>query len=369
MKKAYISEQQNGLKLFHQAGPFTFKSGAVIDELILAFETYGELSEKKDNVVVVHHALSTGSHVASHSKNKTAGWWETMVGPSKPIDTNQVFVICINNLSGCYGSSGPSTISPRTNKPYQLDFPITTFSDIVQSQKILIDFLGIDKIQTIVGCSVGGMTSLQWALDFPDSVNTVFLASTCHKAYPANVANRTVQREIIQLDPDWKNGYYQKNPTKGLMIARKLGFYTYKSQAEFNRRFEFSQLEHPVTKLHDKTSEIEHYLEYNAAKFTKIFDANSYLYITKAMDLYNTTDNSTNEHEAFKRIKAKVTVLSVNTDILFPPFQQEQIYLLMKSAGVDVNYVEYQSTNGHDTFLIETDEIGRYINELITDRN
>ena len=364
--KPYSKQYENGLKIFHYTKEFKFSSGQTIAELFLAYETYGELSEKKDNVVLIHHALSTGSHVASHKKNKTDGWWEAMVGPDKPIDTQSSFVICINNISGCYGSSGPSTINPLTNKPYQLDFPITTFSDIAKSQKLLMDFLGISKIQTIVGCSVGGMISLQWAIDFPESVATLFLASSCHKAYPANIANRTVQREIIQLDPDWNNGNYHKNPQAGLKIARKLGFYTYKSQAEFNRRFEYSRLNNKVEDLAEKTSEIEHYLDYNASKFTKIFDANSYLYITKAMDIYDVTNNEKDEIKNFKKIKAIVTVLSVNTDILFPPFQQEKIYSLLNQAGIEVNYIEYQSTNGHDTFLIETDEIGKYIKQLIT---
>lgn len=359
-KEYFIQSHANGVHTFILNHIFRFEFGGEIDQLTLAYETYGTLSPQKDNVILIHHALSTNSHVASHTKNPAPGWWESMIGPGRPIDTNKFFVICINNLGSCFGSSGPASSDPRTKKPYRNTFPIVTMRDIVKAQYLLTSYLGIEHLYAIIGNSMGGMLSLTWAIDWPDSVARLISISSCYKAYPANIANRAIQREIIQLDPAFKKGRYEKNPSLGLKIARKLGHFTYRNAETLNQKFLDDSKCDP-----DKPAEIENYLEYNANKFVSYFDANSYLYLLQAMDLFDATRPYGDVQSAFSRIQASALVVSVDSDILFTPKQQEDLYAALKLSDVTTDFIQHHSSYGHDTFLVETDRIGKYIQNFL----
>lgn len=339
-KLVKFTETEKGLKIFQSDAPFVFENGKSIQPLILAFETYGELSAAKDNVILVHHALSTNSHLAAHAKNPEKGWWEAVVGAEKAIDTKKFFVICINNLGSCFGSSGPASINPETGKPYRADFPAVTITDMVQAQQLLLSHLGIKKLFAVVGNSMGAMMSLTWAILYPDVVQRLISVSSCYKAYPVSVATHAVQREIITMDPDWKQGYYEKIPVRGFSIARKFGLLSYRNPNELNARFE-------------KAAGLLEYLDYNAKKFIAIFDANSYFYIFAAMDNFDVTCGYENKLEPFKKIKAKTLVVSVSSDLLFPPQQQRDLYDLLQAAKVKTTYVEHESDYGHDAFYAD----------------
>jgi len=213
------------MQTFTHHSPFSFELGGEIKTLELAYETYGQLSAKKDNVILINHALSTNSHAASHSGDTSPGWWEAFIGPGKAINTDHFYVMCINNLGSCFGSSGPSSIDPNTQTPYQNSFPTFTIKDMVHAQYLLLNSLGITTIHTLIGNSMGGMLSLQWACNYPEQIQQLILTSTCYKAYPANIINRAIQKEIIQLDPLWQQGKYTKNPTEGLKNCTKIRSY------------------------------------------------------------------------------------------------------------------------------------------------
>ena len=355
-----IIEGADGKNKFILKEDFSFQMGGVINPLELVYETYGSLNADRDNVILIHHALSTNSHVASHPKNTAPGWWQAMVGSGCAIDTDQYFAICINNLGSCFGSSGPASINPKTNQPYRVDFPTVTVEDIIKSQYILLNDLGIQRLHAVIGNSMGAMMSLSWAIHYPNSLEKLILISSCYKAYPANIANRVVQRETIKLDPAWQEGYYEKNPINGLKIARKLGHFTYRNPSHLNQKFINNEKSHP-----DEFCEVEDYLEYNATKFSNAFDVNAYLYQLTVMDLFDVTRGYKNKSDAFKKIAAKVLVISVDSDILFLPEQQEELYHELMNAKVNAEIIRHHSEYGHDTFLVEIDDIGGYIKNML----
>jgi homoserine O-acetyltransferase len=330
-----------------------FASGEELQPWHLVYECYGKLNANRDNAILIHHALSADCHVASHTQNSNPGWWEEMVGPNKAIDTNHFYVICINNLGSCFGSISPISINPHNQKSYRADFPALTFSDILHSQQLLLQELGIRKLYAVIGSSLGGMLSLQWAIDYPDSVARLICIAACHKAYAVNIANRTIQREIIQLDPEWQGGYYEKNPIRGLQIARKLGHYTYRHPSLLNKKFA------------DNPQHIRRYLAYNAHKFAEQYDANCYLYMLDAMDNFDVSNKLATENTAFERIKCDSLIISVNSDILFTPDQQLEIYKKLAAANKNAKFITHYSEYGHDSFLVDTDEFGKYIRNFL----
>lgn len=360
-----IVEKSDGLKLYQSTDGFSFINGERIAQLVLAFETYGTLNENKSNVILIHHAFSTHSHVASHKKNKNEGWWEHMVGSGKPINTDDFYVICINNLGSCFGSSSPAIIDEETELPYNCNFPVYTFEDVVNSQKQLLDYLEISELHTVIGPSLGGMISLTWAVKYPQMVQRLISISSSARAFPSNNANRSLQREIIMLDPEWNNGNYIKNPVRGLKAARKLGLYTYRSTAEFDSRFHLELTNQNPKRLRTDREEVENYLEYNATKFVSNFDVNCYLYTLQMMDLYDIRNGYGSFKNALSRITADVLVISVTTDKLFIPLQQKEIHEELIQAGVSSEYISHKSAFGHDTFLIETEQMGAYIESFI----
>lgn len=352
-----INELENGSFQFVAEDEFRFEDGGAINPLELVYECYGSLNDEKDNAIVVHHALSTSSHLASTEKNPDPGWWQEMVGPGCHLDTERYFVICINNLGSCYGSSGPTSINPTTGEAYRTEFPTVTITDMVRSQKRLIDALGIRQLHTILGNSMGAMLSLAWLTLYPDHARHLISISSCAQAYPANNANRYLQRDMIKLDEQWDNGNYRNSADlEGFRAARRLGLLTYRNWAELNERF--------VNKTGKES--IDHYLAYNADKFVRRFDCNSYLYLLDAMNTFNLGGQEKSLEEIFAPIQAKTLVVSVDSDILFTPSQQITLYDALMAAGTDVKFIDHTSTYGHDAFLVETEAFGAYIDDFIS---
>jgi homoserine O-acetyltransferase len=322
---------------------FRFEQGGSINPLVLAYETYGQLNSARDNAILVHHALSADSHVAASDQNPAAGWWEGMVGPGKYLDTNRWFVICINNLGSCAGSSGPLSINPLTGRAYGPDFPAVTFVDMARSQKRLIDALGITELHAIIGSSMGAMLSVTWAALYPEHTRNLVSICSSARVYPANQANRMLQRDAICSDPNWNKGHYRDSSTlEGFRTARKIGLLTYRNSRELNQRFA------------GKTGResIENYLQYNADKFVRRFDCNSYLRLLGAMDSYDLESNGRSLFDALGAVTARVLVIAVDSDVLFPPQQQRELFEAFRAAGVRADYIEHHSDHGHDAFLV-----------------
>ena len=332
----------------------TLESGEKLSPVTLAYETYGELNRQKSNAVFVFHALSGDAHAAG---NAPAGWWNSMIGSGKGLDTDKYFVICSNVIGGCRGSTGPSSINPRTSQPYGLDFPIVTIGDMVNAQRRLIDHLGIERLLAVVGGSMGGMQALQWMVSYPERIRSAIPIATTMKHTPQQIAFNEVGRQAIMADQKWKKGNYYSSakPAKGLAVARMIGHITYMSDgsmaSKFGRRFRVDKQPYKF----GADFEVEGYLRYRGDNFVKRFDANSYLYITKAIDYFNIL-NGKRLGEIFKGLKAKVLVIAFRSDWLYPAYQSKEIVQACKLAGVDTTYCEINSTYGHDAFLLEIDE-------------
>jgi homoserine O-acetyltransferase len=355
-----LTENPDGSLLFTSTAPVVLENGDSLAQWQLCFEAWGTLNEQKNNVVLIHHALSVGSHVASSAINSQKGWWQEMVGPGKAVDTNRFYVICINNLGSCFGSSGPMTINSQTGLPWTSDFPVISMADMAMTQKRLLDYLGIEPLYAIIGNSMGAMVSLSWAIDYPQSVERLMLNCSSHKAYPANIANRHIQQEAIRMDPAFKGGHYHNDDhLGGFCLARKLGLYTYRNATEWNRRFNSFGNEDM------SDDEINRYMDYNANQFCQSFDANTYLTLTTAMDKFDVTRQYGSVIDTFARISAKTTVLSVASDILFTPQQQQELYSCLQQGEVDCHYIDHESQYGHDAFLVEIERFSQYIREFL----
>lgn len=350
-----LQDLSDGKKQLIDQQPFNFIQGGSIAPLVQVYETYGQLNKDKSNAVLVHHALSTNSHVKSHDKNTAPGWWEEMIGPGCPIDTNKFFVICINNIGSCFGSSNPTSINPESNEAYQASFPQLLIEDITHAQAILIEYLGIKKLYAVIGPSMGAMISLAWAILYPEQVPRLISISSSYKSYPTNCAVRSLQREILQLDPAWNGGFYGNNKLRGFTIARKLAHLTYRNAEELNHRFNIQRDKH----------NIHTYLDYNANKFTANFDANSYCRLTAAMDEFDVSLYDADPIQPFKQIEAKCLIISVSSDKLFEPFQQYELAEALLKAHVDTSYIYYTSDYGHDAFLVEIEGMGNLITQFL----
>ncbi len=356
--KENIIQLDEGKWQYNSNQAFLLSNGETLSSLSLVYETYGKLNSQKSNAILINHALSTSSHLRSHHENDSKGWWEKMVGPNCPIDTNHYFVICINNIGSCHGSSGPTTINPNNHKPYGNTFPGISIHDISHSQFELISYLGIESLYAVIGPSMGAMISLDFACHYPLHVKHLISISSCYRSYPSNIGIRTIQREIIRLDPQWQNGDFN-HPLPGFITARKLAHLTYRNTEELNHRFiKLEQDQHDHRTMNS-------YLEYNAEKFTKNFDVNSYLLLTKAMDDFNIAPDHLNPQQFVKEIKAKTLILSVTSDTLFEPFQQQELFELLQNANVNAHYESYTSDYGHDSFLVEIQGIGNIIQNFL----
>lgn len=338
---------------------FFFESGRVLAPITVCYETYGQLNGDRSNAILICHALTGDAHAAGYHSvdDQKPGWWDAMIGPGKAFDTDKYFVICQNFLGSCYGTTGPASIDPYTGKPYGLKFPVFTVKDMVKLQKKLIDSLGIQKLLAIAGGSMGGMQALEWAITFPEKVMSIIPIATSGRITPMAIAFNTIGRNAIIKDPNWQGGdYYGKSfPRDGLAIARMAGHITFMSDASFHKKFgrRYATLE-GIYDFHGYF-EVENYLRYNGYKFTERFDANSYLYIIKAMDIFDLSYGFGSYEEAVSKIKAKSLFITFTSDFLFPTYQTEEIVNILKRYKRDVDWVNIESDYGHDAFLLEFD--------------
>lgn len=338
--------------------PLVFRSGAVLPRYELVYETYGTLNAAKSNAILICHALSGHHHVAGYYAvdPKNIGWWDNMVGPGKPIDTDQFFVIGVNNLGGCHGSTGPSSLNPETGQPYGASFPLVTVEDWVASQARLADRLGIRQFAAVIGGSLGGMQGLQWSLAYPDRVRHVLAIAAAPRLTAQNIAFNDVARNAILTDPDFHGGnYYEHNvvPTRGLRLARMLGHITYLSDDAMADKFGRELRAEKFNYSYDIEFEIESYLRYQGDKFASYFDANTYLLMTKALDYFDPShDYGGDLNRAFARAKANFLVISFTTDWRFSPQRSREIIRPLLHNRRNVSYAEVTSTHGHDSFLM-----------------
>ena len=341
--------------------PLVFRSGAVLPHYELVYETYGTLNADKSNAILVCHALSGNHHVAGYYADdpKNVGWWETMIGPNKPIDTDKFFVIGLNNLGGCHGSTGPSSIDPQTGRPYGASFPVVTVEDWVESQARLADLLGIQQFAAVLGGSLGGMQAMQWSLSFPERVRHVLVIAAAPHLSAENIAFNDVARNAILTDPDFHGGnFYQHGvvPTRGLRLARMLGHITYLSDDAMADKFGRSLRSGKLGFTYDIEFEIESYLRYQGDKFAAYFDANTYLLMTKALDYFDPARAcDDNLDKAFAAARADFLVLSFTTDWRFSPERSREIVQSLLHNRLNVSYAEIASTHGHDSFLMQQD--------------
>ncbi len=339
----------------------TLESGARFGPLTIAYETYGTLSAAKDNAILITHAFTGNAHVAGYHTdnpdNEKPGWWDFMVGPGKGIDTDKYFVICSNILGSCMGTTGPSSINPETGKPYGMDFPMVTIGDMVEAQKILIDHLGISRLLSVIGGSVGGMQALEWCVRFPEMVRSAIPIATTMRHSALAIAFNEIARQAIMADPNWKNGNYYdgEKPDLGLAVARMVGHVTYLSDEAMRRKF--------GRRLQDKNDfsydfgvdfQVESYLRHQGTKFVRRFDANSMLYITKAADYFDLQDRITTSDciQTLRNSRSKFLVISYTSDWLYPTYQARDLIKALKRTGQDVSFCEIEADCGHDAFLI-----------------
>jgi homoserine O-acetyltransferase len=346
--------------------PFILEGGGQLRDLTIAYETWGQLDANSSNAVLVCHALTGDSHAAGPSGNghPTPGWWDALIGPGRALDTDRLFVVCANVLGGCQGSTGPSSIEPSTGRPYGSRFPVVTIRDMVRTQAALADHLGIDRWLAVIGGSMGGMQVLEWGVMYPHRVRALVPIATCAAATAQQIAFSSVQRSTIALDPRWRGGdYYDAEPGdgphQGLAIARELAQITYRSDLVFDDRFGRNELD----PMDDTLSlwqrfDVEGYLDYHGAKLARRFDANSYLVICKAMDLHDVGRGRGGVDAALARIVAPTLTMSIDSDSLYFPYQQEQIRDALAANGTPVEHAVITSDHGHDAFLLETDQVG-----------
>lgn len=344
-------------KYYTYEGEITLESGRSFGPITVAYETYGELNKEKSNAILVCHALSGDAHAAGRHPDGKTGWWDDFIGPGKTFDTDRYHVICSNVLGGCKGTTGPASTNPATGEPYGLDFPVVTVKDMVRVQKKLVEHLGVDKLLAVVGGSMGGMQALQWAVSYPDGLRFCIPIASTARSSPQQIGINEVKRRAITSDPRWNQGKYYggEPPRDGLALARMLGHITFLSEESMHQKF--------GRRLQDKDKlgfdlgvdfEVESYLRYKGDNFVDRFDANSYLYLTRAIDYFDLTDGGEKSlREAFESVKAKFLVVAISSDWLYPPYQSKEIVRALRANDVDVTYAEINSSYGHDAFLLE----------------
>jgi homoserine O-acetyltransferase len=343
--------------------PLHMDSGVSLTPFNIAYQTYGELNAQRSNAVLVCHALTGDQHVANtHPLTGKAGWWETMVGPGKPVDTDRYFVICSNVIGGCLGTTGPASTNPATGKPYGLEMPMVTIRDMVQAQAYLIDHLGIEQLFCVIGGSMGGMQVLQWAASFPERVFSAIPIAAAARHSSQNIAFHEVGRQAIMADPDWAHGRYfetGRQPTKGLSVARMAAHITYLSDEALHRKFgrKFQNKTAPTFSF-DADFQIESYLRHQGSTFVERFDANSYLYLTRAMDYFDlAADYGGILAKAFQGSRTRFCIVSFTSDWLFPTSASRAIVHALNASGASVSFVEIETDKGHDAFLLDVPEL------------
>ena len=365
-------------RVAHFDQPFTLQCRETLPRFDLVYETYGELNPAKSNAVLVCHALSGDHHAAGyHAPEDTKpGWWDVCIGPGKPIDTTKFFVVALNNLGGCNGSTGPRTIDPDTGEPYGENFPTVTVKDWVKSQAMLADVLGIDRFAGIVGGSLGGMQALQWAIDFPDRIEHALVIAGAAKLSAQNIAFNEIARQAIQSDPDFHGGrYYQADavPRRGLMLARMVGHVTYLSDDSMGIKFGRELKSGDIESGQGVQFQVESYLHYQGTSFSERFDANTYLLMTRALDYFDPALEFEGDLvRALSEVTAKFLVLSFTSDWRFPPARSNEIVDALIEARKDVVSATIDAPNGHDSFLLPNaryfDVLGGYLDAVAQSR-
>jgi len=357
-------------KFFTFAAPphcLVLESGARFGPITLAYETCGTLAPQGDNAILILHALTGDSHVAGtySATDPKPGWWEIMVGPGKGIDTDRYFVICANVLGGCMGSTGPSSLNPATGEPYGLDFPVVTIGDMVEAQKALLDHLGISRLLAVIGGSMGGMQVLEWCVRFPERVAAAVPLATTPRHSALAIAFNEVARQSIMADPNWNQGNYYggKKPDLGLAVARMIGHVTYLSDEAMRRKFGRQLQDRSTFSFNfDADFQVESYLRYQGTKFVERFDANSFLYLTKAADYFDLADRGGGSlAAAFAKARARFLVVSFTSDWLYPTARSRKMVQAMKKSGLDVSFCEIEAEWGHDAFLLPSPRLSELI--------
>ncbi|MHB1007260.1 MAG: homoserine O-acetyltransferase MetX [Chloroflexota bacterium] len=362
-------------------------SGEKLGPITLAYETYGRLNAERNNVVLACHALSGDAHAAGVSADdgpsavdgfgaddrglsdkRNLGWWDNMIGPGKAFDTDRYFVVCANVLGGCKGSTGPSSINPNTGKPYGLTFPVVTIADMVRAQKRLLDHLGVKSLLTVTGGSMGGMQALQWAVAYPEMVRSAIPIATTARLSAQGIAFNEVGRQAIMGDPNWRRGDYYDDtpPNAGLAVARMVGHITYLSDESMDHKFG-RRLRAKEKYGYDFATdfEVESYLRHQGKTFTNRFDANTYLYVSKAIDYFDLANGHKSLAYAFREVKARFLVISFSSDWLYPSYQSKEIVRALRASGADVSYCDIPSSYGHDAFLLEEEAQSQMISSFL----
>jgi len=359
-------------KAHHPIGPFEPELGGGLPEVTLAYETWGELNEAADNAVLLVHALTGDSHAAGgpNETHKRGGWWDPIVGPGLAVDTDKFFVVCSNVLGGCSGSTGPASLEPGSGRPHGMRFPAVTIRDMVRAQRRLLDALGVQKLALVAGGSIGGQQALEWVVEFPDFVGKAVPVAATGALGPQGIGMSEIGRRAIMADPDWQDGdYYDtgRSPDRGLAIARMAGMMTYQSAPGQWERFARRPAGRPA--LYPEFGgrfEIESYLHYQGRELTGRFDANSYLYLSRAMDLYDVAAGYDSEEEAYSRISAEVLFVGITSDWLFPANEVKNSVEKAKTAGANATYAEIDTLSGHDAFLKDWKELREAIQPFTT---
>lgn len=353
-----------GTRFVNLPSPFPFKRGGALAGARMAYETWGKLNPARDNAVLILTGLSPNAHAASNAGNPEPGWWEAMLGPGKPIDTDRWFVVCVNSLGSCKGSTGAASVNPGTGQPYRLDFPDLSIEDGARAAQVVVQSLGIDTLACVIGNSMGGMSALAYLLLFPGAARSHVNVSGSAQALPFSIAIRSLQREAIRLDPNWNQGRYDDHayPENGMRIARKLGVVTYRSAMEWDGRFGRVRLDSECREddPFGLEFEVERYLEGHARRFVRTFDPNCYLYLSRSMDWFDAAEyggGAVMKGLASIRVE-KALAIGVHTDILFPLQQQEQVADGLRAGGAEARFLALESPQGHDAFLVDIARFG-----------
>jgi len=354
--------------------PLKLLSGRVLSQYNLIYETYGSLNKDRSNAVLICHALSGNHHVAGYYEGEEKpGWWNNMIGPSKPIDTNKLFVVCLNNLGGCHGSTGPISVNPETNKIYGSDFPIITVSDWVTSQKELMNYLDIPFWKFVIGGSLGGMQALQWSFQYPELINNCIAIAAAPKLTAQNIAFNEIARQAIMKDPNWHDGNYLDkgvSPNQGLALARMLGHITYLSDESMREKFGRDLKTSKLNFNYDVEFQIESYLKYQGEKFVTGFDANTYMLMTKSLDYFDPVkDMSQSLINNLQKSKSKFLIISFTSDWRFPPKRSKEIVKLLLDNKRNVSYSEISADGGHDAFLMGNHDYFDIMRSFILESN
>ncbi|MHB9028211.1 MAG: homoserine O-acetyltransferase MetX [Candidatus Latescibacterota bacterium] len=364
-----VSEQRFSFGSMEE--PLSLESGDTLGPVDLVYETYGEPNEDRSNAILIVHALSGDAHAAGyhHPKDRRTGWWDAMIGPGKAFDTRRFWVICSNIIGGCKGSTGPGSLNPKTGEPYGPDFPTITIGDMVEAQRRLIDHLEIERLHAVAGGSMGGFQALEWALRFPERTGSALCIAAGSRLSAQGIAFNAVGRHAITTDPEWNGGRYygSPGPVQGLAIARMVGHITYLSEISMDSRFgrKLQSADRFGYDFSNAEFTVESYLMHQGKRFTERFDANSYLYITKAMDYFDVSRSYGPLTRAFSETNSRYLVISYSSDWLFPTEHSKEIVRALVANGKDVSFLEINSPYGHDAFLIEAERLTRIITAFL----